>query len=41
MAGCGVAGQAFVVRDAPCAAAAGSGTLVQLFHVQLQSVADI
>lgn len=41
VAGGGVPGQAFVVRHAPGAAAAGSAALVQVVHVQLQSVADV
>lgn len=41
VAGRGVTGQALVVRHAAGAAAAGPGTLVQVVHVQLQSVADV
>lgn len=41
VASCGVAGQAFVMRHAACTAAAGTRTLVQLLHVQLESIADV
>lgn len=41
VAGRGVAGQTFVMRDAPCAAAAGPGTFVQMIHVQFESIADV
>ena len=41
VAGRGVAGQTFVMRNTSCAAAAGSGTLVQLLHVQFKSIADV
>lgn len=41
VAGRGVTGQAFVVRHAACAAAAGPGAFVQVLHVQIQSVADV
>lgn len=41
VAGGGVPGQALVVRRASRAAAAGSAALVQVVHVQLQSIADV
>lgn len=41
VAGGGVPGQAFVVRHAPGAAAAGSAAFVQVVHVQFQSIADV
>lgn len=41
VAGCGVTGQTLVVGHAARAAAASPGTLVQLLHVQLQSIADV
>lgn len=41
VAGRGVAGQAFGMRHAPCAAAAGPGTFVQVIHVQFEGIADV
>lgn len=41
VAGGGVPGQALVVRHAARTAAAGSAALVQVVHVQFQSVADV
>lgn len=41
MAGGGVPGQALVVRHAARTAAAGSAALVQVVHVQVQSIADV